>query len=156
MRALLSFAFATAIMASVACRDEALPTGPQAARPSKDLVTIDLNQLVDITAGDNFTCVTRANGNVFCWGENSVGQTGHIGSRGECWGLPSPMCTPTPTLVINPSTGSALLASHVDAGGSHVCMADFSRTAWCWGSNGVGQLGRGSTWSTASTPDKVA
>lgn len=161
MHTLLRFTLAAAIATSMlACRDDLAPTGIKPpAQASKDFVVvpiiIDWNQFVEITAGDNFTCARRLSGIVLCWGENTLGQTGRIGSRGDCYGLRTPICTPTPSVVSNPQ-GGWLLASKVDAGGSHACVVDFNKAPWCWGAGGAGQLGINPAWVTSAPPTMVA
>src|SRR5215470_2847366 len=99
MHTLLRFTLAAAMASSMlACRDDLAPTGiTPPAQASKDLVvvpiTIDWNQFVEITAGDNFTCARRLSGIVLCWGENSEGQTGRTASPKDCYGLRTVLCT---------------------------------------------------------------
>jgi alpha-tubulin suppressor-like RCC1 family protein len=164
MRALLRVTVAAAIAASLAaCRDASLPTAIEPTRASTERIgggfgggiIIDLNQFVEITAGENFTCARRANGKVFCWGQNNLGQTAQVITKSGCYGLRSPICTGAPTIV-NSSPGVPLLSSRVDAGGNHVCTMDLARAVWCWGAGGVGQLGTPSgAWQTSQPPAQV-
>jgi alpha-tubulin suppressor-like RCC1 family protein len=166
MRALLRLTLAGVFAASlVACRDDLLPTDVKPARPNANIlagggggigIVIDPNQYISITAGDNFTCVTRANNKVYCWGQNNFGQTGVGPVRGDCYGLRNVNCTPVPTMLLDPNTGGPLLALRVDAGATHACLVDLNRTAWCWGSGGVGELGVAPVWTTAMPPTPVA
>lgn len=87
---------------------------------------------VDVAVGTAHTCALRADGALFCWGDNEWGQLGHDGPAG-----------PDPVRV-----GAAEDARFVavDAGWFHTCAlrADpDGGIAWCWGQNGAGQLGDG-------------
>jgi alpha-tubulin suppressor-like RCC1 family protein len=96
--------------------------------------------VLQISAGDSHTCALRSGGDVFCWGDNSVGQLG-IGS------------TTSSTAPVQVSSINAN-AVQISAGAYHTCalLNDFSVT--CWGLGNTGQLGVGSvTTSDASEDD---
>ena len=82
-----------------------------------------------ITAGLRHTCAQLANGEVFCWGDNRVGQLGD-GTK---------TARPAPTKIS--VSGVRALA----AGGRNTCVINTSKKLKCWGDNGVGQLGLGNT-----------
>lgn len=86
--------------------------------------------------GKNHTCAIRADSLAVCWGSNEFGQLGD-GSVSS-----SPYLSPTPV------AGSTHFAA-ITGGSDHTCGLDASGTAYCWGENGQGQLGDGST----STPN---
>ena len=87
-----------------------------------------------ITAGGDHPCATRSDGTLWCWGYNHFGQLG-IGNT-ISQDLPQQVTTPA-------STGWTSAA----AGAYHTCAARSDGTLWCWGYNGVGQLGIGNTTS---------
>lgn len=169
MRALLRLALAAGFAVSlVACRDD-LPTEVQPARPNADVVIgggggggggigiiSNPDEYVSITAGDNFTCVRRANGKVYCWGDNNFGQTGIGPVNGDCYKLPNVHCTPTPTVLVNPVSGAPFVTNMVEAGATHACLVDTNHTPWCWGSGGAGELGINGKWITGMPPTMVA
>jgi alpha-tubulin suppressor-like RCC1 family protein len=87
-----------------------------------------------IAAGGDHPCATRSDGTLWCWGYNDFGQLG-IGNT-ISQDLPQQVTTPA-------STGWTSAA----AGAYHTCAARSDGTLWCWGYNGVGQLGIGNTTS---------
>ena len=107
-----------------------------------------------IVAGDGYTCGVAADRRVYCWGSNNDGQLGD-GTTTES-SIPVPIAGSLEFVVNTLSYHSVeLLAaggSDEGASGHHTCaVADqgFSVTTryvpFCWGSNGSGQLGNGST-----------
>jgi alpha-tubulin suppressor-like RCC1 family protein len=95
---------------------------------------------VSVSAGNTTTCATDANGNGYCWGDNTYGQTGN--------GV-------TGTTVLSPTLipGSHSWTS-ISVGSNSVCGIA-STADYCWGFNGEGQLGNG-TSGTAGTPTPAA
>jgi Alpha-tubulin suppressor and related RCC1 domain-containing proteins len=103
-----------------------------------------LPKAVAIAAGGGHSCALLKDGRVACWGWNNNGQLG-VGDT-----------TNRTTPVIVSSIGTTLpKAVAVAAGGWHSCaLLEDGRIA-CWGANGVGQLGNGST-TNRTTPVIVA
>ncbi|MDP4074428.1 fibronectin type III domain-containing protein [Acidovorax sp. A1169] len=94
-----------------------------------------------IAAGDNHTCALTTTGAVQCWGQNGQGQLGDGSTLRKL--VPQPI----PGLV----NGVAAIA----AGESHTCALTTAGGVQCWGGNGYGQLGDGST-TDATSPQAVA
>ena len=90
-----------------------------------------------VAAGEGHTCALTTVGAVLCWGANANGQVGD-GSTTE-------RATPVPV--------SALVtaAKAITAGQWHTCALTVSGTVTCWGYNGSGGLGDGTT-SDRHTP----
>lgn len=84
-----------------------------------------------LTAGFYHTCALTTNGGVRCWGSNGFGQLGD--------GTGQQRLTPTP--VSGLSSGVAAIA----AGLGHTCALTTGGDVWCWGFNGAGRLGDGTT-----------
>jgi alpha-tubulin suppressor-like RCC1 family protein len=89
------------------------------------------------------------NGAVYCWGDNLYGQLGHKpGSSVDdvcIVGIPAPgaPCGMSPVQVQGLPTG----VTAITAGTYHTC-AIANGAAYCWGSNGFGELGDGTTTTT--------
>jgi alpha-tubulin suppressor-like RCC1 family protein len=74
------------------------------------------------------TCALRADGSVWCWGDDEVGAVGN--------GAAVPVVS-TPTAVM----GLAGPAVGIAANDSHSCAVLMSGAVQCWGFNGNGELG---------------
>jgi alpha-tubulin suppressor-like RCC1 family protein len=99
---------------------------------------------VGVSAGGSHTCALDDDGAIWCWGGNGDGQLG-LGEAARG------MDHRTPTLLA-PATGW----TEVSTGSSHACGVRTDGSLWCWGSNGVGQLGLGAGAPVrASEPTRV-
>lgn len=86
-----------------------------------------------LSAGGRHSCaIIGSTSSLWCWGDNASGQLGD--------GTTTPR--PTPVRVVGPSILAGFSA--VSAGADHTC-ALLGGAARCWGENGNGQLGNGST-----------
>jgi alpha-tubulin suppressor-like RCC1 family protein len=97
-----------------------------------------------VAAGLGYTCALKG-GQVYCWGGNLHGQLGD--------GTTTYYRT-TPTLVADGAMGNSGVTA-VAAGDSHTCALKGGQV-YCWGYNGFGQLGDGTTTSPRTTPTLVA
>ena len=89
--------------------------------------------------GEHHTCFIKS-GQVYCWGSNEYGQAGQENG----------------TIIPDPSTvtGIPYSAVSITCGTSHTCTRLVNNHAYCWGLNDHGQLGSGST-STSAIPVRV-
>jgi alpha-tubulin suppressor-like RCC1 family protein len=95
-----------------------------------------------ISAGNSHTCAVTTAGSVKCWGMDSDGQ---LGDGGANWKKSTPVDV----------TGLNSGVSVVTAGGRHTCALTTAGGVKCWGYNGYGQLGDGSSSQMKSTPVDV-
>jgi hypothetical protein len=89
-----------------------------------------------ISAGATHTCALTAAGAAYCWGDNSAGQIGD--------GTTTQRLQPTPV-----SVPSGVLFTQISAGAGYTCAVAQGGTVYCWGSNRAGNLGNGTTVSSA-------
>jgi alpha-tubulin suppressor-like RCC1 family protein len=102
--------------------------------------------------GSSFSCALTTAGGVKCWGINNEGQLGQGTTTGpETCGDSDYPCSRTPVSVSGLSSGVAALT----AGDFHACVVTTSGGVKCWGYNGLGQLGNGSTQTSATPVDVV-
>jgi alpha-tubulin suppressor-like RCC1 family protein len=99
-----------------------------------------ISKAVKIAAGARHTCASVMDGRVMCWGENDDGEVGD--------GAFSPDRT-TPQVVSSVRDPLDLVA-----GAEHTCALLQDGSVFCWGDNDSGQLGNGST-TTSAAPRRV-
>lgn len=89
-------------------------------------------QYRSMAIGRSFGCGVDGTGTVYCWGDNGTGQLGLGVMNGNA--------------VTNPSKiDSTKSFSMVSAATYHACGLTNDGDVYCWGANGAGQLGDGST-----------
>jgi alpha-tubulin suppressor-like RCC1 family protein len=95
-----------------------------------------------IAGGYAHACALTTEGAVKCWGYNAAGQLGDGTASGpqRCGQVPTP-CSMTPVPVSGPASGVRAIA----AGWDHTCAVTDAGGVECWGDNGEGQLGDGTT-----------
>jgi alpha-tubulin suppressor-like RCC1 family protein len=102
----------------------------------------NLNSAIAIAAGQNFSLALKADGTVWAWGSNNIGQLGN--------GFNGPGTDQNiPVMVVGLNNIVAIAA-----GGSHGLALKSDGTVWAWGSNQAGQLGNGTT-TFNNAPSKV-
>jgi len=87
--------------------------------------------VVAVTAGAYHTCALTDTGGVKCWGYNFYGQLGDGTTTQRL----------TPVFVDRLTRGVTAIA----AGFGHACATTTAGKVKCWGSNGFGQIGDGTT-----------
>ena len=147
-----------------ACTPVAQPTVPKSALANKTIV--------DISAGNGFTCALASDGNVACWGGNSHGQLGTnnttsanyprqlykaaaytipgycaVSVFGSCLSWVPAQNVPATTLW-NKSVKSLAKVENSYT----MCVTDRADKAYCWGNNDRGQVG---TKTTATVTKSV-
>ncbi len=112
--------------------DEPLPGGPTSPCFTR------------VAAGAAHTCGLRTDGTVLCWGGNPGGRLGVGAANGAA-------------SVVLPTIVAGVRGTPVDiaAGGSHTCARTMNGELWCWGDNGMGQVGDGTSGNTRPAPTLV-
>lgn len=82
-----------------------------------------------LAASQLVTCGVAVDGAAYCWGANNQGQLGTGDTVSQT--VPAPVSIEEPVQHIAPAEGQ------------HTCAINTSGIAYCWGSNGLGQLGIG-------------
>lgn len=95
-----------------------------------------LTGVVALTAGADFTCARMTGDTAACWGGNGHGQLGD--------GTTTERHRPTAVPAFDGSTAGKK-AKLLTAGDTHTCATRGDGGMSCWGANGSGQLGDGST-----------
>ena len=91
-----------------------------------------------VSLGHRFSCARQGStGRIYCWGINNEGQLGRS----------SPEISLTPNPVLD-QYNSEFYAMDLSVGHSHACGRVYSGIVYCWGANGSGQLGDGTTTSS--------
>ncbi len=95
-------------------------------------------EVVDVSAGNKFTCAVASDGTTACWGKNDYGQLGN----GTKTSAQYPVAVST-------RSGSALSGKKVKklatvkGNAATMCVITTEEKAVCWGQNYAGQLGNG-------------
>jgi alpha-tubulin suppressor-like RCC1 family protein len=125
-----------------------ISSDPYRSEPTPTAVVSLTGSVAQISAGMWHTCaVLKTDGAVVCWGSNF---DGGLGNGGTTTGNQV-----TPTTVIGLTGAVAQLSSSGEfRRGGHTCAALKTNGVVCWGENGFGQLGNGTT-SIGYTPTAV-
>ena len=101
--------------------------------------TTELDDVVRLSATDDFACAVRRGGSVVCWGRND--------QQYAVMGAANPVAVARPVTIAN-------LASvrSVGTGNGHACALEASGALKCWGSNFVGEAGQGTVGGTVFPP----
>jgi alpha-tubulin suppressor-like RCC1 family protein len=103
-----------------------------------------------VSAGASHTCGVTSDELAYCWGANDGGQLGNGTDIGPEVCQTYYVCGTRPVAVVG-----GLRFRQVSAGPSHTCGVTVEELAYCWGSNGLGQLGDG-TRTDRQAPTPVA
>ncbi|MCV6636308.1 choice-of-anchor D domain-containing protein [Candidatus Albibeggiatoa sp. nov. NOAA] len=107
---------------------------------SNILVYEALENVAQISGGNEHTCALLNTGGVQCWGKNDNGELGD--------GTTTQRLTPVDVVGLSGSVTA------ISLGSGHTCALLSTGGVQCWGNNGNGQLGNGTT-THSSTPVDV-
>ena len=96
-----------------------------------DLVGLEDEEVIAVSAGYAHTCAVTSAGGVKCWGSNDDGQLGD-GTTDQ---------SPVPVEVVDLDS----VVKSISVGYNHTCALTLTGEAKCWGGNSNGQLGDGTT-----------
>lgn len=96
-----------------------------------------------IAPGDRHACAVDDAGDVWCWGNGTQGQIGD-GNTNDVNDMPIAIAGPANTTFVQVASGAL-----------HSCALTDADAVWCWGWNGSGQLGNGTT-TQQTTPVQVS
>jgi alpha-tubulin suppressor-like RCC1 family protein len=102
-------------------------------------------QLVQISAGEDYTCALSVSGAPLCWGTNWYGNLGTGMASGDLSESAVPLAVDRQESF-----------SSIRAGPRHACGVTVDHAAYCWGDGWVGELGDGSVEGASPTPVLVA
>lgn len=98
-----------------------------------------------VEVGFNHGCGIADNGKAYCWGRGTEGQIGNGHNDAQ---------NSTPQQVSMPNELASLTFKSISIGYFHTCAIASNDKAYCWGSNVLGELGRGYGGNT-NTPVAV-
>jgi len=114
-----------------------------ASNPQTTLMTVmDLENVVQIVAGYEFSCALLSNGETWCWGKNT---TNYALGNGTYFDADLPTKVNTDSEYVQ-----------IAAGYNHACGLVNNGSVECWGNGDVGRLGDGTTGTDSATPVTVS
>jgi len=108
--------------------------------------------IVEVKVGRYHTCARKNDGTVWCLGKSDYGELGDGATGGQSCGQAPEKCRLAPVQVS--ALGSEAVGLGI--GYDHACARKNDSTLWCWGYNGYGQLGNGSSGPYEASPVQVS
>lgn len=117
--------------------------GNGASNDSGTPVAVSGNHLFKkIAVGGDSICAIEIEGDAYCWGSDGSGRLGDGAGNTD---------KDVPTIVAG---GHKWI--DISVGGDHACGVTTSGAAYCWGSDGLGELGNGATSGDQPSPTAVS
>ncbi|GAB1690332.1 fibronectin type III domain-containing protein [Krasilnikovia sp. M28-CT-15] len=102
---------------------------------------VDVPNAVAVSAGNRYTCVTLLSGQARCFGAGGSGQLGDGAGRDRS----------SPVSVLNLDSATSVVAGAGDTS----CTLTRDGSVWCFGANGSGQVGSGTTQSQSQPSESI-
>lgn len=114
--------------------------------PTAVLQGLTITSLSADGTGDH-SCVVSSAGNAYCWGNDGYGELGN--------GTSSPCClNAEPVTAANLVLGGLTFVT-ISSGATHTCALTTAGAAYCWGDNGAGEVGDGTSGNIRTQPTAV-
>ena len=101
--------------------------------------------LTQISAGNDFACALDSTGGAYCWGENDAGELGNGSTSSSL----APVAVSTSGVLKGKTLTQITAGDQYSVGDNTACALDSTGATYCWGDNGSGELGDGSTTSSS-------
>lgn len=113
-------------------------TFSQTSSSVSDKIELSAGIAVPEVGSDNFGCILKNDGGVYCWGNNNNGGQLGLGS--------AVASSPVPARVVG-AGGTGYLSNiiNLSVGASGACAVKLDGTVWCWGKGRFGKLGNNNT-----------
>jgi len=145
--------FAALLVTVLGCQEDVTAPTPPEAAPVLATAASALT-FSQVSAGNVHSCGVTTDNRAYCWGDNDFGRLGTGSATGPetCTGAVGPFpCSTRPAPV-----AGGLRFRQISAGNAYTCGVTTGYRAYCWGWNGSGQLGDGTTGTTRLAPVPVA
>ena len=109
-----------------------------------------------ISAGRFHTCGLTTDSIAYCWGTNGWGQLGSESATSSCTNREGKKNEPFACSLRPRAVAGDRHFATLSVNGLHACATTGDHDAYCWGSNGAGELGIGPGLALAKTPTAVA
>ena len=109
-----------------------------------------LQSIVQVAAGERFGLARHSNGTLFAWGDNAAGQLG-IGSTNQQTRAVQVAGFSPPTAIATEIAAGHDHSVAVRVSYTHTDSVTYAGTVWCWGAQGRGRLGNGTTATANKT-----
>jgi alpha-tubulin suppressor-like RCC1 family protein len=113
--------------------------------PATDMLP-GVSNAVAVAVGDQHACALQQSGGILCWGNNWAGQLGNGTTQAQSG----------PVAVLYSGGAPVSDAVAVAAGGESSCLLNAGGSVWCWGYNGDGEAGNGTTASAQTEAVSVS
>lgn len=106
-----------------------------------------------VDLGEDTACAKKSTGIVYCWGNNSLGQTGTNNDWGLIVDQPREMDRGSMNLLM--PVGEYARFATIDVDATHGCGVGSNGLIYCWGGNGSGELGTKVTLAPNPEPPRA-